>query len=181
MRVLVACEFSGRVRDAFLARGHDSYSCDLLPTDVPGPHYQCDVMDVIDMGWDLMIAHPPCTYLAVSGARWFSQRIEQQKKALLFVSALMDCGIPKWCIENPKSVISTRIRKPDQIIQPWQFGERECKETHLWLNGLMPLQPTRIVSYPRSVCHRMGPSPDRSKMRSMTYRGIAEAMASQWG
>lgn len=147
MRVLVACEFSGTVRDAFVARGHDAVSCDLLPTDRPGPHIQGDVLDILGEGWDLMIAHPPCTHLAVSGARYFAEKRAdgRQQAALEFVRRLMDAPIPRWCIENPVSIISTEIRKPDQIVQPYQFGHPESKKTCLWLQGLPCLVPTKTV------------------------------------
>lgn len=180
MRVLIACEFSGTVRDAFLARGHDAMSCDLLPTEAPGPHYQGDVLDVLDDGWDMMIAHPPCTHLAVSGARWFKDKQAEQAEALDFVRRLMRAPIARRCIENPVSIISSRIRKPDQIIQPWQFGHGETKATCLWLTGLPLLQPTSIVDGREAVVHRMPPGPDRWKLRSKTYPGIAGAMAEQW-
>lgn len=181
MRVLVACEFSGRVRDAFLARGHDAMSCDLLPTDSPGPHYEGDVMDVVNDGWDLMIAHPPCTHLAVSGARWFKDKRDEQDAALRFVHDLMIAPIERIAVENPISVISSRIRKPDQIIQPWQFGHGETKATCLWLKNLPKLVPTNIVDGRHPAVHRMPPGPDRWKLRSLTYQGIADAMATQWG
>lgn len=181
MRVLVACEFSGVVRDAFIRAGHDAVSCDLLPTEQPGPHYQGDVMDIIDAGFDLMIAHPPCTHLAVSGARWFHLKQREQADALRFVRDLMDAPIPRIAIENPVSIISSRIRKPDQIIQPWQFGHGETKKTCLWLKGLPPLVPTDVVDGREARVHKMPPSPDRWKKRSTTYKGIAEAMAMQWG
>lgn len=181
MRVLVACEYSGRVRDAFIERGHEAMSCDLLPTDVEGPHYQGNVFDIIDDGWDLMIAHPPCTHLAVSGARWFKDKIEEQKEALEFVRKLMNVNIPKTCIENPVSIISSRIRKPDQIIQPWMFGHGETKATCLWLTNLEPLIATKVVDGRIPAVHRMAPSPDRWKLRSITYQGIADAMANAWG
>lgn len=181
MRVLVACEYSGRVRDAFLALGHDAMSCDLLPTEVEGPHHQGDVAELLHMGWDLMIAHPPCTHLAVSGARWFREKQAEQAEALEFVRLLMDAPIPKIAIENPISVISSRIRKPDQIIQPWQFGHGETKATCLWLKGLPKLEPTKIVEGREARVHKMPPGPDRWKERSRTYQGIAEAMAAQWG
>lgn len=182
-KVLIACEYSGRVRDAFLARGHDAMSCDLLPTDSPGPHYQGDVRDVLDAGWDLMIGHPPCTDLAVSGARHFAAKIAdgRQGRALDFVRLLMNAPIPQIAIENPISVISSRIRKPDQVIQPWQFGHGETKATCLWLKNLPKLRPTNIVDGRDNRIHRMPPSPDRWKLRSVTYAGIAEAMADQWG
>lgn len=181
MRVLVACEFSGTVREAFAGFGHDAWSCDLLPTERPGQHYQCNVLDVLDYGWDLMIAHPPCTHLAVSGSRWFKDKQPEQAAALAFVRELMDAPIPRICIENPISVISSRIRKPDQIIQPWQFGHGETKATCLWLKNLPKLTPTQIVEGREAKVHRMSPGPDRWKKRSVTYEGIAYAMASQWG
>ena len=183
MRVLVACEYSGRVRDAFIARGHDAISCDLLPTESPGPHYQGDVMDIIGDWFDLMIAHPPCTHLAVSGARHFAEKRKTgvQQSALEFVRALLSVPIERIALENPVSIISTAIRKPDQVIQPWQFGHGETKATCLWLKGLRPLVPTNIVSGREARVHRMPPSPDRWKERSRTYLGIADAMAAQWG
>lgn len=183
MKVLVAFEFSGVVRDAFIAQGHEAVSCDLLTSEKPGPHFQCDILDVLarGLGWDLMIAHPPCTHLAVSGARWFKEKQVEQEAALGMIRLLMDCTIPSICIENPISIISTRIRKPDQIIQPWQFGHPETKATCLWLKNLPLLQPTRIVEGREARVHRMPPGPNRWKERSRTYTGIAEAMASQWG
>ena len=180
-RVLVACEFSGVVRDAFLARGHHAMSADLLPSESPGPHYQGDVRDVLADGWDLMIAHPPCTYLAVSGARWFAQRRQEQDEALRFVADLMAAPIPRIAIENPVSVISTRIRRPDQIIQPWQYGHGEVKATCLWLTNLPKLVPTDIVPGRTARVHRAAPSPDRWKDRSRTLPRIADAWADQWG
>jgi len=180
MRVLVACEYSGAVRDAFRARGHDAMSCDLLPTDVLGPHYQGDVRDVLGDGWDLMVAHPPCTHLAVSGARWFKHKQSEQADALAFVRLLMDAPIPRIAIENPVSIISSRIRKPDQIIQPWQFGHGETKATCLWLKNLPRLTPTQIVEGREARVHRMPPSADRWKLRSATFPGVAAAMADQW-
>jgi len=181
MRVLIACEYSGAVRDAFRAAGHDATSCDLLPSETTGPHYQGDVRDVLGDGWDLMIAHPPCTHLAVSGARWFKDKREEQAEALDFVRLLLAAPIPRIALENPVSIISSRIRKPDQIIQPWQFGHGETKATCLWLQGLPKLQPTHIVEGREARVHRMPPSPDRWKERSRTYSGIAAAMAEQWG
>jgi len=181
MRVLVACEFSGTVRDAFIAKGHDAMSCDLLPTDKPGPHYQGDVFDVINDGWNLMIAHPPCTHLAVSGARWFKDKVTEQAEALNFVQRLMNADIDRICIENPVSIISSRIRKPDQTIQPWQFGHGETKRTCLWLKGLPKLVPTDIVGGRDQRIWKLPPSPDRWKIRSATFQGIADAMANQWG
>ncbi len=181
MRVLVACEFSGIVRDAFIASGHDALSCDLLPSEAPGPHWTGDVRKIINENWDLMIAHPPCTHLAVSGARWFKYKQAEQAEALDFVRMLLSTPIERIALENPISVISTKIRKPDQIIQPWMFGHGETKATCLWLKGLKPLIPTAIVNGRDARVHRMPPGPDRWKSRSRTYRGIAHAMAQQWG
>lgn len=181
MKVLVACEYSGTVRDAFLKLGHDAMSCDLLPTDVPGPHYQGDVFDIMEDGYDLMIAHPPCTHLAVSGARWFKEKMPEQAEALWFVDMLLNAPIGMIALENPISVISSRIRKPDQIIHPWQFGHGETKATCLWLKCLPKLTPTNVVEGREARIHRMPPSPNRWKERSKTYQGIADAMASQWG
>lgn len=183
MKVLVACEYSGRVRDAFIRVGHDAMSCDLLPTDSPGPHYQGSVLDILDNGWDLMIAHPPCTHLAVSGARHFAAKKASgvQDEALEFVRILLDVPIPKIALENPISIISSRIRKPDQIIQPWQFGHGETKATCLWLKNLPLLAPTNIVEGREARIHKLPPSADRWKIRSTTYQGIADAMAAQWG
>lgn len=195
MKVLVACEYSGTVRDAFIAAGHDAMSCDLLPTDVPGPHYQGDVTDILGDGWDLMVAHPPCTYLSVSGMHWTTRGLRDPKlteDALAFVRLLMDAPIPRIAIENPVSVISSRIRKPDQIIQPHEYGHDASKKTCLWLKGLPLLVPTQHVE-PRIVngkkrwgnqCdsgqNKLGPSDDRWKIRSETFTGIAQAMAAQW-
>lgn len=181
MRVLVACEFSGAVRDAFTRRGHDAVSCDLLPSETPGQHHQGDVRDILADGFDLMISHPPCTHLAVSGARWFKDKQAEQAEALEFVRTLLDAPIPRIALENPVSVISSRVRKPDQIIQPWQFGHGETKATCLWLKNLPKLQPTNIVDGRENRVHRMPPGPDRWKERSRTFQGIAEAMAEQWG
>ena len=181
MRVLVACEYSGRVRDAFIERGHDALSCDLLPTDSPGPHYESPVEDILYDGWDLMVAHPPCTHLAVSGARWFKDKQEEQKQALAFVQLLLDAPIKHIALENPVSIISSKIRKPDQIIQPWMFGHGETKKTCLWLKNLQPLKATQIVEGREPRIHRMAPGKDRWKKRSETYQGIAQAMAAQWG
>lgn len=181
MKVLVACEFSGVVRDAFIERGHDAISCDLLPSESDkGHHYQGDVKDIINNGFDLMIAHPPCTHLAVSGARWFKDKVEEQKEALEFVRFLMGAPIEKICIENPVSIISSKIRKPDQIIQPWMFGHGETKATCLWLKNLPQLQPSDIVEGRDSRIHKEPPSPERWKNRSRTFKGIADAMAIQW-
>jgi hypothetical protein len=182
MRVLVACEFSGIVRDAFAARGHDAVSCDILPSEKTGAHYEGSVRDIIKPDyWDMMIAFPPCTHLAVSGARWFKDKKWAQAAALAFVKYLMDAPIPKICVENPVSIISTRIRKPDQIIQPWQYGHGETKATCLWLKGLPLLKPTNIVEGRENKVHRCPPGPERWKIRSRTYSGIANAMAEQWG
>ena len=199
MRILVACEFSGIVRDAFAHAGHNATSCDLLPSESPdfnvrGPetrfgariggsarHTQRDVRDILGDGWDLMIAHPPCTHLAVSGARWFKDKRVEQAEALAFVRALLDAPIPRIALENPVSVISSRIRKPDQIIQPWQFGHGETKATCLWLKGLPKLTPTNIVEGRTARVHRMAPGPDRWRERSRTFPGIAAAMVAQWG
>lgn len=179
------------VRDAFRARGHDSWSCDLLPTERPGPHIRGDVLSALDDGWDLMVAHPPCTDLAVSGARWFPQKRASgaQDRSLAFVRALLDAPIPRIALENPVSIISSRIRKPDQIIHPWQFGHPESKTTCLWLKNLPPLVPTDVLPLPprgrwdnqtANGQNRLGPSPTRWAERSRTYEGIAAAMADQW-
>jgi hypothetical protein len=196
MRVLVACEYSGVVRDAFIARGHAAMSCDLLPTDVLGPHYQGDVRDVLGDGWDLMVAHPPCTYLSVSGMHWTRRGLRDPQlteDALAFVRLLMGAPIQRIAVENPVSIISSHIRKPDQIIQPWMFGHDASKKTCLWLKDLPLLKPIQIME-PRIVNgrerwgnqtdsgqNRLSPSPDRWKIRSATYTGIAAAMADQWG
>jgi site-specific DNA-cytosine methylase len=182
MKVLVACEYSGTVRDAFVARGHDAMSCDLLPTDRPGNHYKGDVFDVLGGGWDLMIAHPPCTHLAVSGARHFAEKVAdgRQQEAVEFFMALARAPIPRIAIENPVCIMSSKWRKPDQTIQPWQFGHGETKATCLWLKGLPKLRPTCIVAGREARVHKMPPSPDRWKLRSTTFQGIAEAMADQW-
>ena len=181
MKVLVACEYSGRVRDAFAARGHYALSCDLLPTEVPGNHYEGPVEDLLEQHWDLMICHPPCTHLAVSGARWFKEKQDEQAAALAFVRLLLDAPIHQIALENPVSIISSRIRKPDQIIQPWQFGHGETKATCLWLKNLPKLLPTDVVDGRENNVHRMPPGPNRWKERSRTYQGIADAMACQWG
>lgn len=183
MRVLVACEYSGRVRDAFIALGHEAMSCDLLPTDAPGPHYQGDVFDVIDYPWDLMIAHPPCTDLSVSGARHFeAKRLNgRQQRSASFFMRLAKVYIPMIAIENPICIMSRLWRKPNQIIQPWQFGHGETKATCLWLKGLPLLTPTNVVEGRADRIHKLPPSTDRWKIRSETYQGIADAMALQWG
>jgi hypothetical protein len=183
MRVLIACEYSGAVRDQFLGGGHEAMSCDLLPTDAPGPHYQDDVRDVLDYPWDLMIAHPPCTHLSVSGARHFeAKRMDgRQQSAVSFFMMLAKADIPMIAIENPVCIMSSMWRQPDQVIQPWQFGHGETKATALWLKGLPRLTPTNIVEGREDRIHRMAPGPDRWKERSKTYPGIAAAMADQWG
>lgn len=196
MKILVACEYSGRVRDAFRSLGHDALSCDLLPTDVDGPHYQGDVFDIINDGWDLMIAHPPCTFLSVSGMHWTKRGLRDPQlteDALEFVQRLLDAPIEKIALENPISIISSRIRKPNQIIQPWQFGHDASKKTCLWLKNLPLLQPTNVIE-PRIIDgkkrwgnqtdsgqNKLTPSDDRWKIRSETFEGIAAAMAQQWG
>lgn len=184
MKVLVACEFSGIVRDAFRARGHDAVSCDLLPSERPGPHYEGNVLARLyneDEDYDLMIAHPPCTNLAVSGARWFKDKQHEQQRDLAFVRLLLNAPIPRIALENPISVISSRIRKPDQIIQPWMFGHPETKATCLWLKNLPLLEPTNIVDGRAPRVHHEPPGPNRWKNRSRTLQGIADAMADQWG
>lgn len=192
LRVLVACEYSGVVRDAFRRRGHAAWSCDILPSESSsGYHIQGDVLDILHRGWDLMIAHPPCTHLAVSGARWFKYKQKEQAEALEFVQKLMDAPIKHIALENPVSVISSRIRKPDQIVQPWMFGDPFTKTTCLWLKNLPLLEPTNIVDRgERHVTksgrslpawHNLPPSEDRGKIRSRTFPGFAEAMAEQWG
>jgi len=183
MKILIACEESQEVCKAFRYRGHEAFSCDILPCSGGHPewHIQDDVMNHLFKGWDMMIAHPPCTYLAVSGARWFDTRRYEQMNALKFVKALMDAPIPKIAVENPISVISSAIRKPDQIIQPWMFGHEETKATCLWLKNLPLLKPTRIMQKREPKVHMMPPGKDRAKLRSKTYRGIARAMAQQWG
>ena len=181
MKVLVACEYSGRVRDAFTAKGHDAISCDLLETEVPGKHYKGDIKDIIYDGFDLMIAHPPCTHLAVSGSRHFWRKEKEQKEALDFVRFLMDAPIKRWCLENPVSVISSRIRPSDQTIQPYMFGHGETKATCFWLKNLPLLKPTKYVEGREPKVWLEPPGPDRWKNRSRTYQGIADAMAEQWG
>ena len=189
--MLVACEYSGRVRDAFIAQGHEAMSCDLLPTDAPGPHYQGDVFDVVDYPWDLMIAHPPCTDLSVSGAAHFKQKKldGRQQASASFFMRLAKLDIPRIAIENPVCIMSTLWRKPDQIIHPWQHGHMEQKATCLWLKGLPNLTETsnvkeamlKLPDNERQRLHYLPPSADRWKLRSETYQGIADAMASQWG
>lgn len=189
MKVLIACEFSGTVREEFRKLGHDAWSCDLLPTEIEGKHIQGDCMEIINDGWDLMIAHPPCTHLAVSGAAWFKNKQNEQLEALVFVENLMTCNIPRIAIENPVSVISSWIRKPEQIIQPYHFGHMERKTTCLWLKNLPKLNHETDLEYEvkklpeklQNPLHYLPPSPDRWKLRSKTYKGIAKAMAEQWG
>ncbi len=182
MRVLVACEYSGRVRDAFRRHGHDAWSCDLLEFEAdPRWHYQAPVEAVLGDGWDLMIAHPPCTHLAVSGSRHFHRKQREQAEALDFVRLLMASPIDRWCIENPVSIISSAITPPQQIIQPWQFGHGETKTTCLWLKNLPSLKPTLVVAGREPRIHMMPPGPDRWKDRSRTFEGIAKAMGDQWG
>ena len=185
MRVLVACEFSGMVRNAFLRRGHEAMSCDLLPTEVPGPHYLGNLFDILDYPFDLAIFHPPCTHLSVSGARHFYvKRIDgRQQSAVAFFLRIIRCSahIPKVAIENPVCIMSMMFRKPDQIIQPWMFGHGETKATCLWLKNLPLLHPTQIVDGRDDRVHRMPPGPGRWRERSRTYSGIANAMAEQWG
>jgi len=193
MKILVACEYSGAVRDAFIAQGHDAMSCDLLPTDAQGPHYQGSILDILGDGWDLMVAHPPCTYLSVSGMHWTTRGLRDPQlteDALDFVQFLMNAPIERIAIENPVSVISTRIRKPDQIVQPWWFGDDASKKTCLWLKNLPLLTPTNMLegdsktrrgNQTASGQNKLPPSKDRWKLRSVTYQGIANAMAQQWG
>lgn len=208
MKVLIACEFSGIVRDAFIAKGHDAVSCDLLPTERPGPHYQGNVIDVLynnlylTTDWDMMIAHPPCTHLSSSGAAHFAAKRAdgRQQRGIDFFLSLTKTDIPKVCIENPMGIMSTHYRKPNQVIQPYEYGHDASKGTCLWLKGLSPLIPTEIIpphhhvpskrtgkSLPRwsnqcpSGADNLSPGPDRGKLRSTTYQGIADAMADQWG
>lgn len=193
MKILIACEFSGTVRDEFIKQGHDVISCDLLPTEKPGPHYQGNVFDIINNGFDMMIAHPPCTYLCSSGLHWNKRRPgreQETEKALQFVEMLMDAPIDKIAIENPIGCISSRIRKPNQIIQPYQYGHPESKATCLWLKNLPELKPTNILTLPESGRwnnqtasgqNKLTPGPNRWAERSKTYQGIAQAMAEQWG
>ena len=197
MRILIACEYSGRVREAFRKMGHDAWSCDLLPADDNSPyHIQGDVLQVLNDGWDLMVAHPPCTHLAVSGARHFAEKIAdgRQQEGIDFFMAMINAPIPRIAVENPICIMSTKYRKPDQIIQPWQFGHEAQKTTCLWLKGLPPLQPTNIVGKGEFITHKSGktkpkwiadafklPPDERRKVRSKTFEGIAKAMAEQWG
>jgi site-specific DNA-cytosine methylase len=201
MKVLVACEFSGVVREAFKAKGHDAWSCDILPTEIPGQHIQDDVLNHLDDGWDLMIAHPPCTYLTTSGNKWFKPefkdrfptREKDRKNAIDFFLSLANANIPKIAIENPVGIMSTVWRKPDQYIHPYYFGDPHSKKTGLWLKGLPPLVPTNVVE-PKFYVYKDGrrdpmwhveslkmPPLERMKYRSKTFQGIAKAMAEQWG
>ena len=187
MKVLVACEYSGVVRDAFIARGHDAISCDLLPTESPGPHMICDIRDTLNLGWDLMIAHPPCTYLTRAGAKWWPKRQAEQKAAIEFVDLLWSAPISKIAIENPLGYLSYKTqtgyiwRRYDDLIQPWMFGETECKGTCLWLKNLPPLMRTLVVYERNQTLHNLPPSANRAHIRSRTFQGIANAMADQWG
>lgn len=193
MRVLIACEYSGTVRDEFAKLGHDAWSCDILPTESPGQHYQGDVRNILEQDWDLMIAHPPCTYLSVSGMHWTTRGLRDPQlteDALDFVRLLLNANIPHIALENPVSVISSRIRKPDQVVHPWMFGHDASKKTCLWLKGLPKLEATNTLKLPESGRwgnqtasgqNKLGPSADRWKIRSKTYQGIAKAMAEQWG
>jgi len=180
--ILIACEQSGTVREAFIKRGHNAVSCDILPTDIPGPHIQDDVLKHLD-GWDLIIAFPPCTDLAVSGARWFKEKRAdgRQQKSIEFFMAFTNLNCERVAIENPIGIMSTIWRKPDQIIQPWRFGHGETKATCLWLKGLPLLKSTNVVEGREQRIWKMGPSPNRAKLRSKTFQGIAGAMAEQWG
>lgn len=183
MNVIIVCEFSGIVRDAFRKRGHNAWSCDLLPSEVFGPHMQGDVLSFIKVPgqWDLMIGHPPCTHLAVSGARWFHEKKKEQQEALDFFRALLEAPIPRIALENPVSIVSSHIRKPDQCVQPWMFGHGEYKKTCFWLKNLPKLVATKPVSGFEERVHKEPPGPDRWKNRSRTFQGIADAMADQWG
>lgn len=192
MKVLVACEYSGIVRDAFIAAGHDAISCDIEPSESPGPHYRGDVLDILGRGWDMLLAFPPCTHLAVSGARYFEQKRKcgRQQQAIGFFMILASAKIPKIAIENPVGIMSQIYRKPDQIIQPYEYGHNESKKTCLWLTGLPPLMATycvanlpgqRRANQTKSGQNNVPPGPDRAKIRSRTYEGIAAAMAAQWG
>ncbi len=193
MKVLIACEFSGIVRDAFKVKGHDAWSCDLLPTEKPGQHIQGDTLEILNNGWDLMIAHPPCTYLCNSGVRWLYksdigiknvQRWAKMRAAAKFFKQLLDCDIPKKAIENSvmhRYAVDIIGRKYDQLVHPWQFGHGETKATGLHLEGLPKLEPTNIVNGREARIHKMSPSKNRGKLRSITYQGIADAMAEQWG
>ena len=196
MKILIACEFSGTVREAFVAKGHNAWSCDIEPTDIPGNHYQGDVMDIINDGWDMMIAHPPCTHLAVSGARHFEAKRKdgRQQQGIDFFMSIINAPISKMAVENPIGIMSTIYRKPDQIIQPWEYGHNATKSTCLWLKGLPLLKPTNIVDKGEFVTFKSGKRmtkwyadagkklpQERAKIRNKTFQGIANAMAEQWG
>jgi len=193
LHVLIACEYSGRVRDAFTRQGHIAVSCDLLPTESPGAHYRGDVRELLRMHWDILIGFPPCTYVCGSGLHWNARtpgRAEKSKEAIEFFRLLWSANVEKIALENPVGILSTAIRKPDQVVQPWQFGHPESKATCLWLKSLRPLVPTKVLPLPecghwenqtRSGQNKLGPGKDRAKLRSLTYSGIAEAMAAQWG
>lgn len=194
MKVLIACEFSGRVRDAFLERGHDAWSCDVCPTEKSGPHIEGDVLEILDENWDLMIAHPPCDHLAVSGARWFPEKRKdgRQQKAIDFFMDLINAPIEKIAVENPVGIMSTLYRKPDQIINPWQFGDPFQNRTCLWLKNLPLLEPTKIVDKGETITFKSGKKmakwysilendENRAKIRSITFQGVANAMGGQWG
>ena len=181
MRIMIACEFSGVVRNAFLSLGHDAISCDLIPTELPGPHIQADIRSIDLSGYDLLIAHPPCQHLAISGARWMAGKKIEIEQALGFVKWLLWAPVPRIAIENPVGLIGTHIRKSDQIIQPWMFGHNETKKTCLWLKNLPLLRPTNVVEGREPRILNMPESPHRAKDRSRTYAGIAAAMATQWG
>lgn len=181
MKILIGCEFSGIVRDAFIKKGHDAISCDLLPTEIPGPHIQDDILNILDYNWDMAIFFPPCTHLAVSGARWFKQKQKEQQAAIDFVLTLATCNIPKIAIENPIGILSSKWKKPTEIIQPWMFGHGEVKSTCLWLKNLPLLVATDIVEGRTPRVWREPPGPNGWKNRSRAYQGIADAMALQWG
>ena len=183
MKILVACEYSGKVRDAFIRAGHNAVSCDILPTEKPGPHHQGSVLDILDDGWDMMIAFPPCTHLASSGARWFAEKRAdgRQQEGADFFMRMINAPIERIAVENPIGIMSRTYRKPDQIIQPWQYGHGETKATCLWLKNLPLLQPTCVVEGREPRMWKLSPSKDRAKIRSETYQGIADAMALQWG
>lgn len=181
MKFLIGCEYSGKVRDALIRRGHNAISCDLLPSETDGPHIIGDILPILTDNFDVLIAFPPCTHLCVSGARWFKHKKEVQDEAINFFMALANAPINRIAIENPVGIMSTRFRKPDQIIQPWQFGHGETKATCLWLKNLPKLSPTKIVEGRENRIWKMAPSPNRWKERSRTYDGIAEAIAEQWG
>jgi len=181
MKILIACEFSGTVRDAFIKEGHNAVSCDLKNSVTEGPHIKNDVIELLHEGWDMLIAFPPCTYLASSSSSWFQYRLSEQAEALSFVNQLMGAPIRRICIENPVGVISTYIKKPTQIVQPWMFGHGETKATCLWLKNLPRLRYTDIVKGRKNRIHKMGQSINRRSKRSITFPGIAKAMAEQWG